>query len=88
MHELGLVNRLAEPGKALEVAFELAERVLANGPLAVAASKQIVQRSSEWTEEEAWREQMKLARPVIVITSYSIHYTKLYDSCSRTWRKP
>jgi len=65
MHELGLVNRLAEPGKALEVAFELAERVLANGPLAVAASKQIIQRSSEWTEEEAWREQMKLARPVM-----------------------
>ena len=65
MHELGLVNRLAEPGKALEVAFELAERVLANGPLAVAASKQIVQRSSEWTEEQAWREQMKIAQPVM-----------------------
>jgi enoyl-CoA hydratase len=65
MHELGLVNRLAEPGKAVEVAFELAERVLANGPLAVAASKQIIQRSSEWTEEEAWREQMKLAQPVM-----------------------
>jgi len=65
MHELGLVNRLAEPGKALEVAFELAERVLANGPLAVAASKQIVQRSSEWTEEQAWREQMKIAGPVM-----------------------
>jgi enoyl-CoA hydratase len=65
MHELGLVNRLAEPGQALDVAFELAERVLANGPLAVAASKQIVQRSSEWTEEEAWREQMKIAAPVM-----------------------
>jgi len=65
MHELGLVNRLAEPGKAVEVAFELAERVLANGPLAVAASKQIIRRSSEWTEEEAWREQMTLARPVM-----------------------
>ncbi|MBW2416399.1 MAG: crotonase/enoyl-CoA hydratase family protein [Deltaproteobacteria bacterium] len=65
MHEIGLVNRLAEPGQALDVAFELAERVLANGPLAVAASKQIVQRSSEWTEEEAWREQMKIAGPVM-----------------------
>jgi enoyl-CoA hydratase len=65
MHELGLVNRLADPGKALEVAFELAERVLANGPLAVAASKQIVQRSGEWTEKEAWREQMKIAQPVL-----------------------
>jgi len=65
MHELGLVNRLADPGKALEVAFELAERVLVNGPLAVAASKQIVQKSAEWTEEQAWSEQMKIAQPAM-----------------------
>ncbi len=65
MHELGLVNRLADPGKALDVAFELAKQVLANGPLALAASKQIIQRSGEWTDEEAWREQMKIAQPVM-----------------------
>jgi enoyl-CoA hydratase len=65
MHALGLVNRLADSGKALDVAFELAESVLANGPLAVAASKQIVQRAGEWTEEQAWREQMKIAQPAM-----------------------
>lgn len=65
MHELGLVNRLAEPGKALDVALELAERVLANGPLAVAASKQIIRHSSEWSDEQGWREQMKFAQPVM-----------------------
>lgn len=65
MHELGLVNRLADPGETLDVAFDLAERVLANGPLAVAASKQILQRSGEWTEEQAWSEQMKIAGPVM-----------------------
>lgn len=65
MHRLGLVNRLAEPGRALEAALELAERVLENGPLAVAATKQILQRSGEWTDEEAWREQMKIAQPVM-----------------------
>jgi enoyl-CoA hydratase len=64
-HELGLVNRLAEPGRSLEVALELAERILENGPMAVAASKQIVQKSFEWAEEEAWREQMKFAAPVM-----------------------
>jgi enoyl-CoA hydratase len=31
----GLVNRLAEPGKALDVAFELAESINTNAPLAV-----------------------------------------------------
>ena len=32
---LGFVNRLAEPGHALESAIELAEQVCANAPLAV-----------------------------------------------------
>src|SRR5882672_11910676 len=36
--ELGLINRLAEPGKALDVALELAAEVAANAPLATAAS--------------------------------------------------
>ena len=38
-HELGLVNVLAEPGSALEAAIALAEKIAANGPLAVAASR-------------------------------------------------
>jgi enoyl-CoA hydratase len=64
-HRFGLVNRLAEPGHALEVAIELAERILKNGPLAVAASKQILQRSGQWTEAQAWTEQMKIAGPAV-----------------------
>jgi len=52
--EWGLVARLAEPGKALEVATELAERIAKNAPLAVAASKQIIRDSRGLTEEESW----------------------------------
>lgn len=52
--ELGLVARLAEPGKALDAALELAERIAKNAPLAVAASKQIVRQTRGLTEEEAW----------------------------------
>ena len=37
--ELGLVNRLADPGKALDLALELADEVAANAPLALRASK-------------------------------------------------
>src|ERR687887_1233241 len=33
--ELGMVNRLAEPGEALEAALELADQVAANAPLAL-----------------------------------------------------
>jgi enoyl-CoA hydratase len=53
-HELGLVSRLAEPGKAAEVALELAERVAQNAPLAVAASKQIIRQTRGLTEEDSW----------------------------------
>lgn len=53
-HELGLVARLAEPGKACEAALELAERIAKNAPLAVAASKQILRATRGMTEEESW----------------------------------
>ena len=63
-YALGLVNVLAEPGHALEAAIELAERITANGPLAVAATKRIIVESRGWTPEDQWREQMKIIMPV------------------------
>ena len=47
-YELGFVNRLAEPGAAVDVALELAEAMAVNAPLALAASKRIVVESSDW----------------------------------------
>ena len=56
-HELGLVNKLTEPGEALDGALELAATVSANAPLALAASKEILQQVGDWTEEEFWARQ-------------------------------
>ncbi|MBY8863402.1 crotonase/enoyl-CoA hydratase family protein [Nocardia sp. CA2R105] len=64
-HRLGLVNRLAEPGAALTEALALAADIVAAGPLSVTASKQIVKHSYEWTDEQAWVEQMTYAKPVM-----------------------
>jgi enoyl-CoA hydratase len=61
-HRYGIVNRIAAPGEALMEAFKLAEALLRNGPTALAATKEIMQRAADWTEEEAWREQMTYAR--------------------------
>ena len=61
---LGLVNRVVEPGKALDGALELAAALAANGPLALAASKQIVRRSLDWTEAEGWKNQLDIMAPV------------------------
>jgi len=58
--ELGLVNILAAPGAALDEAISLAQRITANGPLAVAATKRIIVESRNWPPEKMFAEQGKL----------------------------
>ena len=65
-HELGLVNVLAEPGGALDAAIALAEKITANGPLAVAATKRIIVSSRGWSREEMWRKQLEILAPVFL----------------------
>ena len=45
-YELGLVNRVVEPGDVRQTALELASRIAANAPLAVWASRRIVLASA------------------------------------------
>ncbi|MGV9633184.1 crotonase/enoyl-CoA hydratase family protein [Nocardia rhamnosiphila] len=61
---LGFVNVLAEPGEALTEALRLADRITANGPLAVAVTKEILVKSRYWSEDEMWQKQMELLAPV------------------------
>jgi enoyl-CoA hydratase len=61
---LGVVNRLAAPGAALEEAVEMAQEIARNGPLALDASKRIVAAAPDWSEEEAWQRQGEIAGPV------------------------
>ena len=63
--ELGVVNRVAAPGAALDVALELAEAIARNGPLALAASKRILQEQFDWSSEEMWEKQGAIAGPVM-----------------------
>jgi enoyl-CoA hydratase len=48
----------------LEAAKALAARIVANGPLAVAISKQVVLESAEWSAEEMWTKQNEITTPV------------------------
>jgi len=63
--ELGLVNRLTDPGGAVDGALELAAAIAKNGPLALIASKKIIAASLDWTEAEAWQKQGEIAGPVM-----------------------
>ena len=59
--QFGFVNRVTEPGEALAGALTLAETILVNGPTALAASKEIIFQSANWTDEAGWTEQTPIA---------------------------
>lgn len=52
LHQYGLVNRLAEPGHALNAALELARTIAANGPLAVRTAKHVISESRNWRQAD------------------------------------
>nr|WP_095174105.1 crotonase/enoyl-CoA hydratase family protein [Mycolicibacter terrae] len=64
-HELGMVNVLAEHETVRNAAIMLAEKITANGPLAVAATKRIITESRGWDPAEMFAEQLKIALPVL-----------------------
>src|ERR1700758_5500440 len=64
-HEYGLVNRLAEPGAAVDEALELAATLAKNGPLGLRAAKKILQEQWDWSTGEMWAKQGEIAGPVM-----------------------
>jgi enoyl-CoA hydratase len=60
----GFVNVLTEPGDALAGAIELAEQITANGPLAVATTKEVFVKSVGWSEDEMWKKQRDYIVPI------------------------
>ncbi|WP_069266866.1 crotonase/enoyl-CoA hydratase family protein [Paraburkholderia nodosa] len=62
--EFGLVNRLTAPGEALAGALELAQKIVANGPLAVAASKRVMRESRDWSSAQMFARQREITDPV------------------------
>ena len=64
-YELGLINRIAD-GSALDGALALAASIVANGPLAVRVSKQIVKESRGWSMDERYDRQAQLIGPVFM----------------------
>ena len=62
-YEMGLINRIV-PGVALDGALELAQAISANGPLAVAASKQVIREQQDWSQADQWAKQYELTAAV------------------------
>jgi enoyl-CoA hydratase len=85
-HELGLVNRLAEPGQALTVALELAETIAANGPLALAATKRIMTEAVDWPDSEFFTRQGEITAPVMGSEDAREGATAFAEKRAPVWR--
>ncbi len=59
-HAHGLVNRLVDDGGAADAAVALATTIARNGPLAVAATKQIATSADDWSHDERWDRQAEI----------------------------
>jgi len=84
--ELGLVNRVAEPGEALATALELAETIAANGPLALAASKRIMTESVDWPDSEFFSRQGEITGPVMASEDAREGATAFAEKRPPVWR--
>ncbi|HEY4281361.1 MAG TPA: crotonase/enoyl-CoA hydratase family protein [Conexibacter sp.] len=62
--ELGLVNTVVDPGDARAAALALATRIAENAPLALAASKRVVDTAPGWPADEVWARQDAITAPV------------------------
>jgi enoyl-CoA hydratase len=64
-YELGLVNRLTEPGKALDAAIEIAEKIATSAPLAVWESRKVV-NASQYENDDALKKMSNSAMGVVM----------------------
>jgi enoyl-CoA hydratase len=85
-HELGVVNRLVEPGTALDEALALAAALSKNGPLALMASKKVLQEQFDWTAEDMWQKQADIVGPVMTSEDAKEGATAFKEKRDPVWK--
>jgi enoyl-CoA hydratase len=85
-YELGLVNRVTERGGAVDAALELAAAIVSNGPLALDATKAILQQQFDWDEGDFWQRQRELADPVYASDDAREGATAFAEKRDPVWR--
>jgi len=84
--EMGLINKVVEAGTALDAAREMAATISANGPLAVATSKQVIVDSAEWSADEMWQKQEALVMPVMLSEDATEGATAFAEKRAPNWK--
>ncbi|MEX2290291.1 MAG: crotonase/enoyl-CoA hydratase family protein [Mycobacteriales bacterium] len=65
LHHFGLVNRIVAPGQALAESRLLAEQIIANAPLSVAASKRVILAQRDWSAQDSFDRQDEITAEVL-----------------------
>lgn len=84
--ELGMVNRLVEPGETVAAAMELAGRIARNAPLGLAASKEIIRECWGRTEAEFWEYQNRLVGTVFSSADATEGATAFAEKRAPNWQ--
>ncbi|MFL6204751.1 MAG: crotonase/enoyl-CoA hydratase family protein [Acidimicrobiales bacterium] len=85
-HHFGLVNRLVEPGHALEEAISLAEQICANAPVAVRESRKIVIEATNAPDEIGWKMSMEGMAVAMRSEDFSEGLTAFIEKRPPAWK--
>ncbi|MSO86751.1 MAG: crotonase/enoyl-CoA hydratase family protein [Acidimicrobiia bacterium] len=85
-HHFGLVNRLVEPGTALDAAVALAEQICANAPVAVRASRKIVLEATNAPDDIGWKMSMEGMAQAMASDDFSEGLTAFIEKRPPQWK--
>ncbi len=85
-HHFGLVNRLVEPGQALDEAIKLAEQVCANAPVAVRESRKIVLAATNAPDAGGGRMSMEGMAKAMSSEDFSEGLTAFIEKRPPVWK--
>jgi enoyl-CoA hydratase len=82
----GLVTEVTAKGQALDAARALAATIAANAPLAVAATKRVLDAQADWSSEEAFDRQDEIINPVFTSADAREGATAFAEKRPPVWR--
>jgi enoyl-CoA hydratase len=85
-HQHGLVNRLVEPGKALDGATALAEQICANAPVAVRESRNVVLTATHAPDDVGWKMSMEGMATAMSSEDFSEGLTAFIEKRPPQWK--
>ena len=85
-HHFGLVNRLVEPGQALDGAIALAEQICANAPVAVRESRKIVLEATNAPDDVGWKMSMEGMAVAMRSEDFSEGLTAFIEKRPPAWK--